>query len=102
MYNDDEELEHERKKAEGVPDWDQPEGVLEGHASEDTLHSDVTSPAEEPVVEKRGLTETSYKLSEEEFSRLLPGREYQWEIVGDTASGRQLFSPIRTFKVPSR
>jgi hypothetical protein len=63
--------------------------------------SDVEKP-EEPVVEKRGLTETSYKLSEEEFSRLLPGREYQWEIVGDTASGRQLFSPIRTFKVPSR
>jgi hypothetical protein len=51
MYNDDEELEHEhdRNKAEAVPDWDQPEGAPAAHASEDRPHSDATSPAEKPV-----------------------------------------------------
>lgn len=53
MYNDDEELEHqdERNDAEAVPDWDEPDGVLERQPSEDSPESNVTPAAEEPIGE---------------------------------------------------
>jgi hypothetical protein len=71
MYNDNQEVEHghEPSKAEAVPDWDDPESVVERHSSEDSPESNVTPAGEEPIGEdlktpRNGLRAFAQKVRE--------------------------------------
>lgn len=57
---------------------------------------DVERP-EAPVIQARHLTEPVYVLKENDVTKLRPGRQYQWEIVGITSSGKTIHSSIRIF-----
>ena len=72
-----------------------------GAASYSLIIADIERP-DEPVIVRDGLTDTSYRLTDDDLAKLHSGKKYQWEVEGSTESNLTINSSIRTFEIATK